>query len=83
MILKKNHFLEPKNKEILSVTEIKDKKLKISNKCNGCGHCVEIEPIVFAMNAENSHAKIISQTGGNEKVIQSINQCPVNAISFI
>jgi len=57
-------------------------KLEVeSEKCIGCGMCVQIAPRAFKMDSQNkSKVKNNWQKSDHEKIKQADNACPVDAI---
>ena len=59
------------------------KVLKISDKCIGCGRCPVVAPKFFAMNRDTYLAEVIAQPlTQSREIVQSINVCPTDAISY-
>lgn len=63
------------------VTPVK-KPVVDEDMCTGCGLCPDIAPGTFAMN-DDGVAEVIDPQGDDEDAIQeSIDTCPVEAISW-
>jgi DMSO/TMAO reductase YedYZ heme-binding membrane subunit/ferredoxin len=59
------------------------KTLTVSDKCIGCGRCPVVAPKFFVMNRDTYRAEVIAQPlTQSRKIIQSINVCPTDAISY-
>ncbi len=50
-----------------------------SDKCMGCGVCVQIAPSVFMLDAESGVAKVIREEV-DAAVDQAVKSCPVSCI---
>lgn len=55
-----------------------------ANKCFGCGLCVDICPVVFALNADNLAAAVVSPvpTAAEATCREAAENCPAEAISI-
>ena len=62
---------------------IEEKALEIDDRCIGCGKCVRISPVNFAMDFDTRKAVVISQdNNSSDRVDASINICPTDSISL-
>jgi ferredoxin len=50
--------------------------------CIGCGHCTEVCPLVFELNAENKSTVIGPDKCSTCNCQEAIDTCPVQAISW-
>ncbi len=52
--------------------------------CIGCGLCVDICPVVFALNADNLAAAIVSPVpkAAEDSCREAVENCPAEAISI-
>lgn len=58
-------------------------KVKVNEDlCIGCGTCEAICPNVFKMDAEKGKSTVIAEECGDCNCQETIDSCPVNAISF-
>ncbi|EKE20743.1 MAG: hypothetical protein ACD_7C00496G0003 [uncultured bacterium] len=58
-------------------------KVKVNEDlCIGCGTCEAICPSVFKMDTEKGKSTVIAQECGDCNCQETIDSCPVNAISF-
>jgi len=51
-----------------------------TEKCIGCGVCVQIAPDVFSLDEERGVAKVIREEG-NAAVELAVKSCPVSCIA--
>ena len=51
-----------------------------TEKCIGCGVCLQIAPDVFSLDEARGVAKVIRQEG-NAAVEQAVKSCPVSCIA--
>lgn len=52
-----------------------------AEKCIGCGLCADTCPKVFQLNSDTMRAEVISQEAGGCDIQDSVDSCPVQAIS--
>jgi len=50
--------------------------------CIGCGTCEAICPTVFKMDTESGKSKVIADECGDCNCQETVDSCPVNAISI-
>ncbi|MDD3302377.1 MAG: ferredoxin [Candidatus Gracilibacteria bacterium] len=69
--------------EIKKIDVDTGKKLTISSKCIGCGHCVRFSSTNFSFDKASHNAIVISQDNlDSSGVQQAIDKCPAQAISI-
>ena len=58
-------------------------KVKVNEDlCIGCGTCEAICPNVFKIDAESGKSKVIAEECGDCNCQETVDSCPVNAISI-
>ena len=55
-------------------------KVRVNEDCIGCGMCVEVCPEVFEINGDGLSQAVGDPDICTDKVFQSAEICPVNAI---
>ena len=58
------------------------KEVRIDDTCVGCGTCVEICPEVFELEGELATIKKGADLSLDQKIIDSAEACPVEAIHY-
>jgi ferredoxin len=58
------------------------KEVRIDDTCVGCGTCVEICPEVFELEGELATIKKGANLSLDQKIIDSAEACPVEAIHY-
>jgi len=58
------------------------KQVLIEDSCVGCGTCVEICPEVFELEGELATIKKGADLSLDQKIIDSAEACPVEAIHY-
>jgi ferredoxin len=58
------------------------KEVRIDDTCVGCGSCVEICPEVFELEGEFAIIKKGADLSLDQKIIDSAEACPVEAIHY-
>jgi len=58
------------------------KQVLIEDSCVGCGACVEICPEVFELEGELATIKKGADLSLDQKIIDSAEACPVEAIHY-
>ena len=65
------------------MTEKYDKPAIDRQKCIGCGSCMALAPEVFELDSQNiSSVKETWTNASDEKLLQAVQGCPVQAITI-
>ena len=51
-------------------------------ECISCGNCVERTDIVFALEDDDEHARVVAQEGDMHLIEEAIDTCPTTCISW-
>jgi uncharacterized membrane protein YraQ (UPF0718 family) len=71
-----------KEKDLPQIKENKKGLIINQNACIGCGLCAKNHPDLFKFNRKKAEVKEGDYLGNDEKIRQSIKECPVHAIEY-
>lgn len=82
-IIYNNSSSKAQDNNIITSNQNIAKTITISERCRGCGKCVNIDPEHFTLNRTTKKSEVISQKNLNSNNLSSaIAMCPAGAITI-